>query len=229
MTLDEIKAAIGIKPYFEDGDIGVIYHADCLDILPRIPEKAIDLCIVDPPYQEGNVKIFPAIKNSIKINGQILWFTQPSEIYDLPEKPKQILVWQEPISPKPIHKKYLEFLDFIAWYADDNYTFNPILWNLMASQFEDRCIGYNRIHKWEKPATLMQRFLLVHSNPLDIILDSFAGSFTACVAAKQLGRKYIGIEISEKYCKIGVQRLAQTVMDLPTPKAPEKDKQGSLL
>jgi len=47
------------------------------------------------------------------------------------------------------------------------------------------------------------------SAPGDIVFDCFLGSGTTAVAAKQLGRKYIGIEINPDYCKIAEQRLAQ--------------------
>ncbi len=67
----------------------------------------------------------------------------------------------------------------------------------------------SRVHHTQKPVQLMKKLLRVCSGDDSIVLDPFAGSGTTCVAAKQLGRKYIGIEINPDYCKIAEDRVRQ--------------------
>jgi len=64
-------------------------------------------------------------------------------------------------------------------------------------------------HKGQKPLKVIKLFIKASSNKNETILDPFMGSGTTLVAAKQLERKAIGIEIEEKYCEIAVQRLRQ--------------------
>ena len=165
-----------------------------MEILPKMKEK-FDLIISDPPYQSGFTDSFELIKSKLNTNGQILWFVQPTELYDLPERPKQILVWKEPYSPKPIRKKYREFLDLIAWYAYGDYVFNKLLWNLMNSVFEDVVIRDKRIHKWEKPITLMERLVLVHANPKQKVLEPFMGSDNLADVCLTHNRYFTGIHL----------------------------------
>ena len=63
------------------------------------------------------------------------------------------------------------------------------------------------MHPTIKPLELVKRHILHTTQPNDIILDCFCGSGTTCVACKETGRKYIGIEINPEYHKIAVNRL----------------------
>lgn len=62
-------------------------------------------------------------------------------------------------------------------------------------------------HPTQKPLSIMKQLIETLTNPDDIVLDSFMGSGSTCVAAKQLGRRYIGIELNEEYYNIAKARL----------------------
>jgi site-specific DNA-methyltransferase (adenine-specific) len=62
-------------------------------------------------------------------------------------------------------------------------------------------------HPTQKPIALLERIIKASSNPGDIVLDPFSGTFTTCFVAQQLNRHFIGIEIQEEYFKIGLRRL----------------------
>ena len=62
-------------------------------------------------------------------------------------------------------------------------------------------------HPSQKPITLLERIIKASSDENDVVLDPFAGVCTTSYVAKKLGRKSIGIEIGEKYLKIGLRRL----------------------
>jgi site-specific DNA-methyltransferase (adenine-specific) len=64
-------------------------------------------------------------------------------------------------------------------------------------------------HITPKPLELLKNILLHSSKETSIVLDPFMGSGTTAVACKQLGRKFVGFEISEEYCKIIEKRLSQ--------------------
>ena len=73
--------------------------------------------------------------------------------------------------------------------------------------------GDGAVHPTQKPISLMRWCLEFFPNA-QTILDPFMGSGTTLRAAKDLGRKAIGIEIEEKYCEIAAKRMSQMAMDL---------------
>lgn len=70
----------------------------------------------------------------------------------------------------------------------------------------------NTLHPTTKPLDLVAQFIKWHTKPDELVLDPFMGSGTTLRAAKDLGRRAIGIEIEEKYCEIAVKRLAQEIL-----------------
>jgi site-specific DNA-methyltransferase (adenine-specific) len=62
-------------------------------------------------------------------------------------------------------------------------------------------------HPTQKPEALLERIILASSNPGDLVIDPFAGTFTASAVAQRLGRRSIGVEANEDYVGIGLRRL----------------------
>lgn len=62
-------------------------------------------------------------------------------------------------------------------------------------------------HPTQKPVALLERIIKASSNPGDLILDPFSGTFTTSFVAKKLGRKSIGIEKDNSYMQTGLRRL----------------------
>lgn len=68
-------------------------------------------------------------------------------------------------------------------------------------------------HPTEKPLSLLKHLIEIHTDKNDLILDPFAGSGTSIQSARELGRKYIGIEINPEYIKLIEKRLEQGVFN----------------
>lgn len=66
-------------------------------------------------------------------------------------------------------------------------------------------------HGCQMPERLLERIILVTSNPNDVVVDPFAGSGSTLVVAKKLGRRHLGFELSSGYAKRIKERLAQTL------------------
>ena len=78
------------------------------------------------------------------------------------------------------------------------------------SKYNAECNQLNRVHPTQKPEFVLEYLINTYTNEGDLILDFTCGSGTTLVAASNLHRKAIGIELDEKYCEIAKDRILKT-------------------
>ena len=83
------------------------------------------------------------------------------------------------------------------------------VWRIGVCQGESRLKDNNgqKLHSTQKPEEILYRIIALNSKIGDVVLDPFGGTMTTAAVAKKMGRNYIMIEASERYCKYGRQRL----------------------
>lgn len=224
----------------KEEDLNKIHCIDCMEGFKKIPDGSVHLLLTDPPYgisRELNCKgqrlgttaklnfnfgewdklnhnwIEEALK---KTKGWAIIFCAKRDIgkyWDLLEKDGFIaidsLVWQKP-DPIPLNGKS-KFLN--AWESAIMGKRNSASWNGYCTHNIIKCQapkGKERVHPTQKPLKLIQELIKLTTKDDDIVLDPFMGSGTTAVAAKSLGRNFIGFEIDEKYFKLTQKRLNQT-------------------
>ena len=109
-----------------------------------------------------------------------------------------------------------EYEDLRREYEDLRRPFNLERFTSDVWEYDSAPQGSKRTHPAAKPEPMLRRMIEASTKTGAIILDPFMGSGTTLRAAKDLGRKAIGIELDRKYCDIAVKRLAQEVLDFST-------------
>ena len=121
----------------------------------------------------------------------------------------EILVWCKTNPTPATNNSYLPDLEYCLMFREKGCKLNDgyelkSKWHLTPINKSDKDL-FN--HPTIKPLELVKRHILHSTQPNDIVLDCFCGSGTTCLAAKETGRRYIGMEIDPKYHKIAVDRL----------------------
>jgi len=227
-----------MKPYYDSDGI-TIYHGDCRDVLPSLPK--VDLVLTDPPFlilfgtteskaELGNYTILEGWFNDqlrlwkplIKPAGNMIifcdWRTYPSFWRVSLQNhiiPRNMVVW---IHNAARHWHLFRYCHQLALVAQQPPT---AICDVPEGKRFDYWIENNvptlaREHPTEKPIDYLMYLIQASTKTDDLILDPFMGSGTTLRAAKDLGRKAIGIEIEEKYCEIAARRMSQSVFAFTT-------------
>lgn len=121
----------------------------------------------------------------------------------------EILVWCKS-NPIPVtNNVYLSDLEYCLMFREKGCKLNDgyelkSKWYVSPINKSDKDL-FN--HPTIKPLELVKRHILHSTQENDIVLDCFCGSGTTCLACKETGRRYIGMEIDPEYHKIAVNRL----------------------
>jgi len=199
-----------MKPYYEEAGI-TIYHGDCREVLPGL---TADVVVTDPPYGIGFAGQ-PTKWQRLAGAAPESWDDSRPDLaqalaaapvacvwggnyFALPPS-RGWLIWTKPDAPPSMGSVEM------AWTNLDRNA-RHINHSIGATNAER--VG----HPTQKPLRVMLWCLSLM--PPGTVLDPFMGSGTTLRAAKDLGRRAIGIEIEERYCEIAAQRLSQEVLPL---------------
>lgn len=222
-----------MKPYYAEKGIQ-IFHGDCREVLPALRNtgdwligkwEGIGLIVTDPPYGIAHPTNYAS-----RGRDNLARCTDYAPVFedDRPFDPVHLLRWpcllwggnyyadRLPVSsgwvvwdkerPADLDQSTAE----LAWsnFVKGVRVFRH-LWNGMMRASEHEPLS----HPTQKPVALMKWCLSLRWTPQGTVCDPYMGAGATLVAAKDLGRKAIGIEIEERYCEIAANRLRQEVLE----------------
>lgn len=229
-----------MRPYYQD-DFVVLYHGDSREI---VPDLRADVCIMDPPYGVGLVTKTSDYRgsrhfdNGASLQASTLYADTPEKVRQLIADMMPLvlaateralvfcgtkMLWAYP-EPASVGCVYIpNGAGFSAWgfqcmqpilfYGKDPYLADGL--GGRPNSFRTEQPNREKFdHPCPKPLSWMAWAVTRASRAGETILDPFAGTGTTLRAAKNLGRKSIGVEIEERYCEIIASRMEQEILDL---------------
>jgi len=202
-----------------------IHHADCVELMKKMPEESVDLVITDPPYlvnyRSRDGRVVPNDNNN-------RWLAPAyTQIYRLLKRDSFCIsfygwhkvdiffqAWKSagfrPVGHLVWVKNYHSKEGFVRYCHESAYLLakgNPPLPKIALRDVLDWQYTGNALHPTQKPLMAIIPLILAYSEADGIVLDPFAGSGTIAAATQELGRKYIGIEINQRYFNLARERL----------------------
>ena len=202
-TLEHVDALISDPPYEFSTSGGGIFRANRTN-MDRIAEagidKGFDLSVLTTAVKKG--------ANSVAV------FFHFDQVFDIAEwfqasnlERHAMCFWRK-TNPMPVANRHYQPEVEYYWHgwrrpfgvAGDGLAQKKRVWS---GKVGDSAYG----HPTEKPLELMRKIVLNASNPGDVVLDPFMGTGTTAVAALDLGRRFIGIELDERWFDAACHRI----------------------
>lgn len=225
-----------MKPFYQDTH-ATIYLGDCREVLPTLGQ--VDLVLTDPPYGVAYVTAWRSRSDKLRVpvanddNLQVMREAWPMAMDRLADDRH----WYCFASPRMIHEVLGivgQAKHTIAWDKGDRGTVGDLecgfgeAWEAILYGMKGRrALNGKRprtvlrfdwsstmdpVHPTVKPIPLLQKLIAFSADEGETVLDFCMDSGTTLRAAKDLGRKSIGIEVNERYAEIAANRLAQGVL-----------------
>lgn len=210
-------------------------NLDCMEGMSTLPDKSIDLAIVDPPYFSGPERrgYYGRSESStgvkrVRYHKAEHWKVPGKEYFDeLMRVSRHQIIWgcnyfDYPFGPgRIVWDKWnagTSFSDCEIAYCSlhDTVRIFRYMWNGMCQgkSISEGCImqgnkalNEKRIHPTQKPVNLYKWLLMTYAKPGDRILDTHVGSGSSLIACEEMGHAYIGFEIDSVFYELAVQRI----------------------
>lgn len=204
---------------------------DCLEKMKDIPDGSVDLVLTDIPYNEVNRKsnglrnlnkgkadiidfnLEECLEQVARINsGSVYIFCGTEQVSEIRKflvsknYSTRLCIWEK-TNPSPMNGQHiwLSGVECFVYGKKRKATFNEHCKNTVF-RFP---VSKGKLHPTMKPISLMELLIKASSNKDDLVMDPFMGSGSTGVAAKNLNRKFIGIEKDEKYFEIAKKRIGK--------------------
>lgn len=226
------------EPYYED-DLVTLYHGDCREVTGSLDAwLEAEVLVTDPPYGTGGNLSMSGGPSKLPGHRASYASQRTTHAWDVNvqardvaiaafrDKPYAVFGSPRRLDLAPPHRQAPLIWDKgdSVGMGDTTFPWRPSYeliyvngdgWSGHRGASVIRCpIRINTAneigHPTPKPVGLME--LLIAKAPPGAIADPFAGSGSTLVAAKQLGRRAIGVELEEEYCEIAARRLAQDTL-----------------
>ena len=202
-----------------------IIRGDCVEVMREMPSGCVDLIVTDPPYlvnyQSRDGRRVPNDNNDAWLEPAFaeLYRVLRNDsfcisFYGWNKVDSFFRAWRKagfyPVGHLVWVKDYHSSEAFVRYSHESAYLlakgrpFKPH--TALRDVFEWQYTN-NTLHPTQKPLMALLPLILTFSSVGDVVLDPFCGSGTTALAAKELGRRYIGIELDSKYCEAARKRL----------------------